>query len=353
MNGEQTITCPVCMRTDATEQERNDLKGVTRPYVTCPRCGSYTLERIVLRTGFADDFDDVRHLASAWIWRENKAGIVPHIGYERDSLKRGWATRFRHMAFPESVTEKLDALLRFLADFVGTRYTMAVTLPPNAAAAVAAKDQDEVDSLRALLGQLGYVATHSGSTCSVAARGWKRVEELRGTGSATDSGFVAMWFDNSTSAYRESVSSAILHCGYRPIIVDQEEFNGFIMDQVIALIRSARFVVADFTCDVEEDAPEAAKVKAGSRGGVYWEAGFAYALSKPVIHTCQNTDAAKRRIHFDVDQYNTIFWRPDDLRGEIRDLSDVRGERSFPEKLAARILADVGRGSYQGARPRQ
>jgi len=174
------------------------------------------------------------------------------------------------------------------------------------------------------------------------------VQTTRATsGIVSDSAFVAMWFDQSMDQYRTAVSSAIEHCGCRAIIVDQEEFNGFVMDQVIALIRNARFVVADFTCVPEIDAPDDAKVKGGLRGGVYWEAGFAYGLGKPVIHTCQDTEDARRRIHFDVDQYNTIFWRPEDLTGEVRDLSEIHGERSFPEKLASRILADVGRGSYK------
>jgi hypothetical protein len=117
------------------------------------------------------------------------------------------------------------------------------------------------------------------------------------------------------------------------------------MDQVITFIRQARFVVADFTSGPEE--VEGEKVKGGARGGVYWEAGFGYGLGKPVIHTAEDSDDTRRRIHFDVDQYNTIFWRPDELTEEIRDLTTVGRDATFPEQLAMRILALVGRGSYE------
>ncbi|GAI27661.1 unnamed protein product [marine sediment metagenome] len=51
------------------------------------------------------------------------------------------------------------------------------------------------------------------------------------------------------------------------------------------------------------------KVTGGVRGGVYWEAGMAYGMGKTVIQTCIATEESKRRIHFDLNQYRTIFWR--------------------------------------------
>ena len=50
------------------------------------------------------------------------------------------------------------------------------------------------------------------------------------------------------------------------------EHSGKIDDRIIAEIRTAGLVVADFT---------------GSRGGVYYEAGFASGLGIPVIWSCR------------------------------------------------------------------
>ena len=83
----------------------------------------------------------------------------------------------------------------------------------------------------------------------------------------------------------------------------------------------------------------------GVRGGVYWEAGMAYGLARPIIHTCEDNTESRSRIHFDVHQYNTIFWTEADLDTEIRSLDQPRRNPNFAEKLAVRILATAGRGN--------
>jgi len=68
-------------------------------------------------------------------------------------------------------------------------------------------------------------------------------------------------------------------------------------DEIIAHIKAASFVVADFT---------------GHRGGVYFEAGFALGLDLPVIWCCRKDHLAE--LHFDIRQYNCIDWEtPDEL----------------------------------------
>ena len=74
------------------------------------------------------------------------------------------------------------------------------------------------------------------------------------------------------------------------------------MDRVLARIREARFVVADYT---------------GNRGGVYYEAGFALGLGKLVIHSClqeqlDSTDTTAA-LHFDVKHLKILPWRADQL----------------------------------------
>lgn len=74
-------------------------------------------------------------------------------------------------------------------------------------------------------------------------------------------------------------------------------------------IRRSKFLVADFTVQ---------------RGGVYFEAGFAYGLGIPVIWSCKKTDLVN--LHFDIRQYNFIDWKtPEELC----------------ERLCTRILATI------------
>jgi len=84
----------------------------------------------------------------------------------------------------------------------------------------------------------------------------------------------------------------------------------------------------------------------GVRGGVYWEAGMAYGLGKTVIQTCRDDNEAKRRIHFDLNQYQTMPWKQDELNTEVRPLSSSISDPTFTERLAQRILATIGKGNY-------
>jgi nucleoside 2-deoxyribosyltransferase len=59
----------------------------------------------------------------------------------------------------------------------------------------------------------------------------------------------------------------------------------------MAEIRNSQFIVADFT---------------GQRAGVYYEAGFAMGLGRPVIWCCRKDDVDK--LHFDTNHKNHIVW---------------------------------------------
>lgn len=145
--------------------------------------------------------------------------------------------------------------------------------------------------------------------------------------------FVAMWFgvkekkedgdkteEEMRRMYDEGIKPAVEDAGYRVTRVDLVEHNEWIMDQVMAGIRAAPFVVADFT---------------GHRNGVYFEAGFARGLGKTVIHTCEKEDLEKA--HFDTQQLNHVLWTtPDELR----------------KKLHLRIIGSpIGRGPHPPPSP--
>ena len=120
---------------------------------------------------------------------------------------------------------------------------------------------------------------------------------------ASKNAFVAMWFSQEmTEVYEEAIAPAIEENGYVPVRIDREQYNHKIDDEIIASIRRSRFVISDFSCGSE-----------GARGGVYYEAGFAAGLGKPVIFTVREADLM--RVHFDTRQFNHIVWNePIDLR---------------------------------------
>jgi hypothetical protein len=145
----------------------------------------------------------------------------------------------------------------------------------------------------------------------VTAFGWQK---LSASDAPASSGrcFVAMSFDHSMdAAYENGIRPAVEDdARYQACRVDRVHHLEKICDKIVNEIRRSQFVVAD----VSQHKP-----------GVYFEAGFAMALNRPVIWTCREEDF--NLIHFDTRQYNHIKWRaPQDLR----------------QQLADRILATIG-----------
>jgi hypothetical protein len=157
-------------------------------------------------------------LISAWIYRQNRAGVPPLIEYEEDVFEDRLLDRVKAAALPETLSEKQEAFLLHLADLVGVRYAQSVAFTPKALAAIAAHNNEELLHIGDLLQELGYVqrkSTGSERAWKLTAAGWKRVEELHRTPESSDTAFVAMWFSDVTAAYRKSIEKAIRHCGYR------------------------------------------------------------------------------------------------------------------------------------------
>ena len=139
--------------------------------------------------------------------------------------------------------------------------------------------------------------------------GWGELAKIQQNDSRK--AFVAMWFDpRIRHVFDQAIVPAANSCGFRAVRIDAEEYNGDVVDQIIAEIKESRFVVADLT---------------GHRNGVYFEAGYAMGLGREVIWTCRKQDADET--HFDANHFNQIRWEtPEELR----------------QKLSNRIRAVIG-----------
>jgi hypothetical protein len=148
--------------------------------------------------------------------------------------------------------------------------------------------------------------------------GWDFIEPLT-PGGIPGRCFVAMAFDPELDgAYFEGIKPAITDAGYEPVCMKERLTNENICDVILAEIRNAWFVVADFT---------------KQKGGVYFEAGFAKALGKEVFWLCRDSDFAN--LHFDTNHYGHIKWsQPSDLK----------------RQLSERIIAELGVGPFKRIR---
>lgn len=109
----------------------------------------------------------------------------------------------------------------------------------------------------------------------------------------------------------EAIQKAIALAGYEPRIMSEYETNNWIMPEIFHQIKLSKFVVVDLSirCD-----------------GAYYEAGYAYALGKEVIHLYDNREQGTNPLHFDVAQKSTVMYNDYD---------------ELVEKLVARIKATV------------
>ena len=84
-------------------------------------------------------------------------------------------------------------------------------------------------------------------------KAWNIVQDMESKMNTPPQAFIAMWFDSSMNKARNVISQAISDCGYLPVLIDEKEYNSFIVPEILYEIENSRFIVADFT---------------GNRGGV-------------------------------------------------------------------------------------
>lgn len=140
---------------------------------------------------------------------------------------------------------------------------------------------------------VNFSAIQIPSSAVVTPRGWNyaaQIETIRNPHSRQ--AFVAMSFDEDLrNIWDDGLKPAIEQAGYEPVRVDQIEHNNSITDEILSGIIQSRFVVCDFT---------------RHKHGVYFEAGFAMGLKRPVILCCNKDDIGDA--HFDTRNHNHIVW---------------------------------------------
>ena len=165
-----------------------------------------------------------------------------------------------------------------------------------------------------LSNEKNYLSTDSNK--KITPKGWAYWESLKYVNVDSQMAFIAMWFNKKMDSIYNTFHSSIENAGYEPKRVDKTEHINRIDDEIIALIRQSKFIVADYT---------------GQRGGVYFESGYALGLGLPVVWLCKEED--RENLHFDTNHFNFIFWeenKPDQLR----------------DALEKRIIAVIGKGIY-------
>lgn len=101
--------------------------------------------------------------------------------------------------------------------------------------------------------------------------------------------------------YYKAVKPTVESLGFTCETVDEQKFNGKIMEKIKNNIYAAKFIIFDAT---------------KARPNCYYELGIAHALNKDVIHISNN----KKDIHFDISDFNFIHYDTiDNLASQLKE----------------------------------
>lgn len=292
----------------------------------CPHCGQYQIPNTSL-LNFVFDPEDCRintFLVSCYLYEtKDKRGNSVHR-IDGDEIHRILDSYVPHT--PEA---KINRILNYVnqnSPFFGACVKVVQEFTYSF-------DLKELKALLSALEKKGFIrytsklgdnGTKEELQVSITLDGIEYIKEKKSE-VCNDKCFIAMWFDKEVeTVYNNSIKPACISSGYEPIRIDEQLYNGDVTDNILASIRTTTFTIADFT---------------GNRGGVYYEAGFAKGLGKEVILTCRDDyflgDERNRieRVHFDINHENFIVWKRDK-------------EEEFENSLSNRIIATIGKGSY-------
>ena len=302
------MVCAICNNYSVPQQDW--ATGVGYSY-SCPTCGEYSMHREALALlDFPGNTIREQHSAkmSAYLRNRHIHGLPPHVIYINSVSAQTvtFAISFDQMIaqFPKLISDRLDLVLSnlvrlstYAGEFIKISpddYSLFYADKNNPTAQIYIMKQLILDNLIEMNTQSNVM--HFPNEVRLTPSGWNRVSDLeQGDRKDNTKVFIAMSFDPSlVTAYEQGIAKAISDNGYIPIRVDYEEHIDQISDRIIADIKACKYIVADFTFN---------------KGGVYFEAGFALGLGKPVIWTCR--DDHLDGLHFDTRQYNHIVWAND------------------------------------------
>jgi hypothetical protein len=282
--------------------------------VNSPRAGGWYRITQEAEASFPRPIEDRwRAKLTTWLVNQRRAGV------EQPTILAAVVADIassRALAYGDKV-ERFFLLLDHHSFNVGDVVDLTYTVAPNRTLAdeiqawCECASEVEFDAFLNLLEREGLIAPDVISAYQLTPAGFARLEEVARRRPSTRNVFVAMWFDQSmVAAFEEGIAPALTAAGYTPVRVDRLHHEGKIDDEIVAQIRRARFVVADFTCGTVVADSQSHAIP---RGGVYYEAGFAGGLGIPVIW-CVRTDQINA-VHFDTRQFPHITWTtPIDLR---------------------------------------
>jgi nucleoside 2-deoxyribosyltransferase len=285
--------CRICGE-ELTVHKRRLLDNMDVMYCVCPRCNQYILARdaAAFLLSHKDDSklsNKIRLMMSNHIFHDFQHPFI---------ISKTTIQQLLQVNDKDPLT-KLDSLLIALYNRQ-TSYNFNRLSDDNCLSLEAEGwicGQEELLEIFKLLKEIKYIDGQINiadkiDKYRITVDGYKHLKTLVKTASQSQYGFVAMSFRNDLDDFFENgIIPAIREAGFEPQRIDRKEHINKIDDEILVEIKKSRFLVADLTFH---------------RQNVYYEIGFAHALGIPVFFTCREDH--EKETHFDVKQYNCIFW---------------------------------------------
>ena len=327
----EKASCMICGQdAQLADDERHDGQ-----YYTCPLCGKYIVESTFRK--MLENNNLLRSKACLYYYvtqvqKNKRDGTILHFfgteDWEEGYEKNQYFVSYKSITnlFPKNLNEKIEKiitnlgnLLRYLGndffvDYTITDYDEIISdkIIEQLFYMLWVDDgfgkktiSDQAHEMLMILEEAGYIKpTLDGKIqkrYTLTAEGWLKYQELERDNQNNQQVFIAMWFDDKMKLAKDTIMNAIRDCGYLPVIINEKEYNDFIVPEILYEIRKSNFMVADFT---------------GNRGGVYFEAGYAKGLDKQVIMTCKQDFFD---VHFDTKQISHVLWNDEgDLYNRLK-----------------------------------
>ena len=299
-----------CLFCDKELEGAHGESDTMQVHCSCLRCGDFLLERRCSDTFNAEGFSLIEKRIISIVLRnehERRNDLHPEKVITLDVLRN-----IIKQYLPIDPLAKMDDVLFELgkkSKYIGSIHNINVNsdypyyhcLKP-----------EELKSILMFLRAEGYISapylSDPSNDISITVKGYQRLREIMKPGKDSKQCFVAMRFSpEMDEVYEKAIKSAIEFTEkgessprFEAIKIDSVEHTNDINDEIIAQIRRSMFMVCDLT---------------GYRGGVYFEAGFAYGLGLEIIYTCRE-DWCKEQVLKDADN-NEVFFLFDDKKNKI------------------------------------
>jgi nucleoside 2-deoxyribosyltransferase len=274
--------------------------------INCPACGKYKIDGSSFSILHHNQYTtEQRAILSHYVRQQNAAGEEPFF---LDNLIK---QILRDFSLPK-LGEQTDNLILYLGKNT-TAGKISQFYVPALTASAGALDKTNTAFICEYLFKQNYVIhdykelviRDDSISLGLTMKGWERFYELEKGMVDRRIAFMAMPFndDRLDRVYKEWFKPACKAVGFELRRVDEKPEAGIINNKMLVDIRKSRFVIAELTDE---------------NRGVYWEAGFAEGLGRPVIYTCDKKYEEKiketgKAIHFDINHHQIVFWTDDDL----------------------------------------